>query len=80
MNPKANQSKHHEIVYGIRDAELVRTDWTQGADASNVLSADEIAAYATYRQQLRDLPQQEGFPNVEIPQYVAPPEPEVPEE
>jgi hypothetical protein len=34
-----------------RDAELARTDWTQVADAP----VDQ-AAWATYRQALRDLP------------------------
>ena len=41
-----------------RDAKLAGTDWTQVADAP----ADK-AAWATYRQSLRALPEQAGFPN-----------------
>lgn len=36
---------------------LADTDWTQVADAP----VDQ-AAWATYRQALRDVPEQEGFP------------------
>ena len=41
-----------------RDAKLTESDWTQVADAP----ADK-AAWATYRQSLRALPEQAGFPN-----------------
>ena len=41
-----------------RDAKLAETDWTQVADAP----VDQ-AAWATYRQSLRALPEQAGFPN-----------------
>jgi hypothetical protein len=41
-----------------RDAKLAATDWTQVADAP----VDQ-AAWATYRQALRDIPAQEGFPS-----------------
>jgi hypothetical protein len=40
-----------------RDRKLVESDWTQVLDA-----AVDKAAWATYRQALRDIPQQEGFP------------------
>ena len=40
-----------------RDALLSQSDWTQGADAP----VDQ-AAWATYRQALRDVPSQAGFP------------------
>ena len=43
-----------------RDDLLDASDWTQMADTS--LSADDKAAWATYRQALRDVPQQPGFP------------------
>jgi hypothetical protein len=46
-----------------RDRLLAASDWTQVADAP----VDQ-AAWATYRQALRDIPQQSGFPeNVEWP-------------
>jgi hypothetical protein len=46
-----------------RDAELSRTDWTQVADAP----VDQ-AAWATYRQSLRDLPASNDDPReIELP-------------
>ena len=44
-------------IRGIRDGKLSSSDWTQVADAP----VDQ-AAWATYRQALRDVPQQAGFP------------------
>ena len=41
-----------------RDTLLTQTDWTQVADAPV-----DKAAWATYRQALRDVPQQIGFPS-----------------
>lgn len=43
-----------------RDTLLGGTDWTQGTDAP--LTAGKIAAYKTYREALRNVPQQAGFP------------------
>ena len=48
-----------------RDLLLADSDWTQGADSP--LSEEDKAAWATYRQELRDLPSAEGFPNVAFP-------------
>ena len=45
------------VVRSIRNAKLTESDWTQIADAP----ADK-AAWATYRQALRDISSQEGFP------------------
>lgn len=41
----------------IRDGLLLQSDWTQLAD-----SPVDSAAWAVYRQALRDVPQQAGFP------------------
>lgn len=41
-----------------RDAKLTESDWTQVVDAP----VDQ-EAWATYRQALRDIPEQAGFPN-----------------
>jgi len=49
-----NQSKN---VRAERDTKLRQTDWTQLADST----ADK-AVWATYRQALRDVPAQAGFP------------------
>lgn len=44
-------------VRSQRDSALADSDWTQVADAP----VDQ-AAWAVYRQELRDIPQQAGFP------------------
>lgn len=43
-----------------RDELLAATDWTQVLDAP--IDAATREAYRAYRQALRDIPQQEGFP------------------
>jgi len=55
-----NEPTLEDIAAGIRvqrDSLLSASDWTQVADAPV-----DKAAWATYRQALRDVPQQEGFP------------------
>jgi len=47
---------------GERDRLLAASDWTQVEDAPV-----DKAAWATYRQALRDLPEAEGFPDVDMP-------------
>lgn len=54
-----------EAARNQRNDLLLRTDWTQVPDAP--LTAAEVAAFAQYRQALRDLPSVEGFPNVDWP-------------
>ena len=44
-----------------RDALLAACDWTQAADSP--LGAATRAAWATYRTALRNVPQQNGFPD-----------------
>lgn len=46
-----------DAVRSERNVLLAKTDWTQTADAPV-----DKAAWAAYRQALRDLPQQAGFP------------------
>lgn len=55
----ANASLEQQFAYVrvVRNAELAATDWTQVADSQ----ADK-AAWATYRQALRDLPAQNADP------------------
>lgn len=47
-----------DVVRQKRNDKLTASDWTQVADAP----VDQ-EAWAAYRQALRDLPSQEGFPN-----------------
>ena len=57
-------------VRAQRDTLLSKTDWTQMPDSP--LNDEAKAAYQTYRQALRDVPQQEGFPKtVEWPELPA---------
>ena len=64
MFPDATNEQKWEQIKLWRNVELARTDWTQIAD-----SPADKAAWATYRQALRDLPAQGGsaddaeFPN-----------------
>ena len=51
-----------ESVRLRRDAALAASDWTQLGDAPA-----DAAAWATYRQELRDLPADPAFPNVDLP-------------
>ena len=51
-------------VRATRDQKLAETDWSQGKDIADSVSAK----YTTYRQALRDVPAQSGFPwNVQWP-------------
>ena len=57
-----------DFVRNTRNSKLTESDWTQVADAPV-----DKAAWATYRQALRDIPEQAGFPN----EVTWPTEPEV---
>jgi hypothetical protein len=46
-------------VRAERNQKLSQSDWTQGKDIAD----DVSTAWATYRQALRDVPAQEGFPH-----------------
>jgi len=54
--PDATNEQKWEQIKLWRNAELNRTDWTQLEDAPV-----DKAAWATYRQALRDLPAQGGL-------------------
>lgn len=47
-----------QAVRADRNARIAATDWTQGKDIPDNISS----AWATYRQALRDVPSQAGFP------------------
>jgi hypothetical protein len=53
-----------EKIRDERNARLRLSDWTQVSDAP--LTDAERSAWATYRQELRDVTAQEGFPNAVI--------------
>lgn len=57
------QAKSDEMR-DLRNKLLAATDWSQAADVPQAIKDK----YATYRQALRDVPQQPGFPeNVQWP-------------
>ena len=55
-NAETIQAKRND-----RNRLLAASDWTQLADAT--LTDEKKAEWATYRQALRDVPTQDGFPN-----------------
>jgi hypothetical protein len=54
------QEEKAAAIRAERDALLAATDWTQLPDVPEAIRE----AYAVYRQGLRDVPQQSGFPDV----------------
>lgn len=66
---KAKTEEYNKLAKEIReqrDKLLADTDWTHLQDTS--LDSAEKEKYRIYRQKLKDVPQQEGFPyNVEFP-------------
>lgn len=57
---QAADQQQAERVRIERDARLYQTDWTQLADSP--LTPEQKQAYASYRQQLRDITTSSGFP------------------
>lgn len=49
----------------MRDALLEESDWTHASDFTNGLTTEQKAEWATYRQELRDLPTHEAWPDIE---------------
>lgn len=58
----AKDAEQAKLVRQSRDQKLKDSDWTQVAD-----SPVNKETWATYRQALRDLPNAEGFPWVDLP-------------
>lgn len=49
-------------VRAERDHKLSTTDWTQVADVKAVIGEEKVKEYVVYRQDLRDITDEEGFP------------------
>lgn len=58
--PVTDETKWY-LIRSFRTELLARSDWTQIGDAP--FTAEEKNAWTTYRQALRDLPQDYGNPN-----------------
>ncbi len=61
VDEAARDAAQAETVRAERDGRLAECDWTQMSDTP--LDDEARAAWATYRQALRDVPQQGGFPD-----------------
>lgn len=59
-DPIATQNALSASIKSTRNSLLVNSDWTQIPNSP--LSAAQQQAWATYRQALRDIPGQPGFP------------------
>jgi hypothetical protein len=58
-------------AYNLRNGLLVESDWTQLPDARAAMGAEKAAEWEAYRQALRDITDQPGYPT-EINWPVAP--------
>lgn len=58
--PPPTEEEKADEVRARRDALLAASDWTQLSDVP--LSADQVTAWTDYRQALRDVTDQPGFP------------------
>lgn len=65
-NEKQRLARLPFVIRNRRNTLLKESDWTQYPDSP--LSAEQKQAWATYRQALRDIPSQAGFPtDVQFP-------------
>ena len=56
-----------DTIRNVRNEKLAQTDWTQLSDVK--ITKEQQEKWKIYRQKLRDLPMQSGFPkNVEWPE------------
>lgn len=60
ITPTPNTPVTEDVAIRARNIRLLETDWTQLPDVP--LTAEQKSAWATYRQALRDVPSQPGFP------------------
>ena len=65
ITPEEELEKQYAMLRGDRDGLLSKCDWTQFSDSP--LSDAQKAAWATYRQELRDLPNNVDINNVVFP-------------
>lgn len=56
----AKDAHEAATIRAERDRRLAETDWTQLVDSA--LSDESMVLWQSYRQALRDVPQQDGFP------------------
>ena len=62
-----------ERIRAERNQKLIASDWTQGADVPDSIKTP----YATYRQQLRDLPASITLPKIPLEESDWPTEPSI---
>jgi len=57
-----NSSKQEAVIKMLRNDLLAKSDWTDTASAPTRLGTEIYNAWQEYRQLLRDIPQQSGYP------------------
>ena len=65
LNPQPSPPTDEQLAAEartMRNQLLADSDWTQLPDARNAMGADKAAEWDTYRQDLRDITAQAGFP------------------
>tara|TARA_B100000131_G_scaffold291143_1_gene304478 strand:- start:622 stop:903 length:282 start_codon:yes stop_codon:yes gene_type:complete len=65
VNEEAEKETNIQLKRHTRNMALEQTDWTMASDTP--FTAEQKEEITSYRQALRDLPAQEGFPDVEFP-------------
>jgi hypothetical protein len=61
INKINNEESLSKSIRALRDLELTKSDWTVLPDTG--FTEKQVEIFKKYRQQLRDIPQQHGFPN-----------------
>lgn len=61
INKINNEESLSKSIRALRDLELTKSDWTVLPDTG--FTEKQIEIFKKYRQELRDVPQQQGFPN-----------------
>jgi hypothetical protein len=57
QNEREASINYWDMLRMIRNSRLQETDWTQTLDIQNILSTEDKQKWSSYRQQLRDLPE-----------------------
>ena len=65
VNEEEEKEADIQLKRHTRNMALEQTDWTMASDTP--FTAELKEEITSYRQELRDLPAQEGFPYVEFP-------------
>ncbi len=65
IDEEAEREVDIQLKRHTRNIALEQTDWTMASDTP--FTAEQKEEIVTYRQSLRDLPEEEDFPHVDLP-------------